>query len=38
MVLADNMQYFPYLLDIVVSGEYDPSFVMTHTGTNMIGT
>ncbi|KAL2031092.1 hypothetical protein VTO58DRAFT_106443 [Aureobasidium pullulans] len=24
-------KYFPYLLDIVVSGEYDPSFVMTHT-------
>ncbi|TIA50972.1 alcohol dehydrogenase GroES-like domain-containing protein [Aureobasidium pullulans] len=29
--IADDMQYFPYLLDIVVSGEYDPSFVMTHT-------
>ncbi|THY24103.1 alcohol dehydrogenase GroES-like domain-containing protein [Aureobasidium pullulans] len=26
-----DKQYFPYLLDIVVSGEYDPSFVMTHT-------
>ncbi|KAI5194557.1 alcohol dehydrogenase GroES-like domain-containing protein [Aureobasidium subglaciale] len=24
-------KYFPYLLDIVVSGEYDPLFVMTHT-------
>lgn len=26
------LQYFPYLLDITVSGQYDPSFVMTHTG------
>jgi threonine dehydrogenase-like Zn-dependent dehydrogenase len=25
-------QYFPYLLDIVVAGQYDPSFVVTHTG------
>ncbi|KAG9664773.1 alcohol dehydrogenase GroES-like domain-containing protein, partial [Aureobasidium melanogenum] len=24
-------KYFPYLLDITVSGQYDPSFVMTHT-------
>lgn len=32
------MRYFPYLLDIVVSGEYDPSFVMTHTGTKVMAT
>ncbi|KAI9742678.1 MAG: hypothetical protein M1818_003819 [Claussenomyces sp. TS43310] len=24
-------KYFPYLLDIVVRGEYDPSFMFTHT-------
>lgn len=24
-------KYFPYLLDLVVKGEYDPSFMFTHT-------
>jgi hypothetical protein len=28
-----TFQYFPYLLDIVVEGKYDPSFIFTHEGT-----
>jgi hypothetical protein len=27
-----SLQYHPYLLDIMVKGEYDPSFVFTHKG------
>ena len=26
------LQYFPFLLDLVTSGKYDPSFVFTHKG------
>lgn len=32
LTLTVCCQYFPYLLDIVVKGQYDPSFVVTHTG------
>jgi threonine dehydrogenase-like Zn-dependent dehydrogenase len=27
-----NPQYYPYLLDVVVNGEYDPSFMFTQEG------
>ena len=27
-----TLQYFPFLLDLVTSGKYDPSFVFTHKG------
>ncbi|KAF3406877.1 hypothetical protein DPV78_000211 [Talaromyces pinophilus] len=26
-------KYFPFLLDIVVEGKYDPSFIFTHEGS-----
>jgi threonine dehydrogenase-like Zn-dependent dehydrogenase len=29
-VILMTSQYFPYLLDITKSGEYDPSFVFTY--------
>jgi threonine dehydrogenase-like Zn-dependent dehydrogenase len=28
--LSNRFQYFPYLLDITVKHEYDPSFMFTH--------
>lgn len=29
-LLTEFFQYFPYLLDITVKNEYDPSFMFTH--------
>lgn len=29
---TSGIQYYPYLLDIVAQGKYDPSFMFTHTG------